>query len=79
MRILILAALVVAGLHISSAQSNAASLRVSPVLIDLSAPTAASSVRIWNDAKRPINVQVRIFRWSQSNGVDSYTPPQMSP
>ncbi|MCV9907826.1 molecular chaperone [Ochrobactrum sp. AN78] len=74
MRILILAALVVAGLHISSAQSNAASLRVSPVLIDLSAPAAASSVRIWNDAKRPINVQVRIFRWSQSNGVDSYTP-----
>ena len=74
MRILILAALVVAGLHISSAQSNAASLRVSPVLIDLSAPTAASSVRIWNDAKRPINVQVRIFRWSQSNGLDTYTP-----
>ncbi|OYR19400.1 fimbrial biogenesis chaperone [Brucella thiophenivorans] len=74
MRILVFAALALAGLHFSTAPSSAASLRVSPVLIDLNAPTAASSVQIWNDAKRPINVQVRIFRWSQSNGVDTYTP-----
>ncbi|MFK3665887.1 molecular chaperone [Ochrobactrum teleogrylli] len=41
-------------------------------MIDLSAQTAASNIRIWNDAKRPINVQARIYRWSQSNGADTY-------
>lgn len=69
-----LAALMISGLHLVATPSHAASLRVSPVLIDLSAPTAASSIQIWNDAKRPISVQVRIFRWTQKNGVDSYTP-----
>lgn len=72
MRIFTFAAALVAGFYLVAAQ--AASLRVSPVIIDLSAPTAASNIRVWNDAKRPINVQVRIFRWSQSNGVDTYTP-----
>ncbi|MBA8839617.1 molecular chaperone [Ochrobactrum sp. RH2CCR150] len=71
MRVLTFAAALIASLYLIPA--NAASLRVSPVIIDLSAPTAASNIRIWNDAKRPINVQARIFRWSQSNGVDTYT------
>lgn len=74
MRSLVLAAALFAGLHVTPAFSQSVSLRVSPVLVDLSAPTAASSVRISNDAKRPISVQVRIFKWSQSNGVDTYTP-----
>jgi len=74
MRSLVLAAALLAGLHVTPALSQSVSLRVSPVLVDLSAPTAASSVRISNDAKRPISVQVRIFKWSQSNGVDTYTP-----
>jgi fimbrial chaperone protein len=53
-------------------QTLAASLRVAPVVLDLQAPTAASTIRIWNDARRPINVQIRVFRWSQQNGEDSY-------
>jgi fimbrial chaperone protein len=72
MRPIFLAAALMAGLQFSPA--DAASLRVSPVLLDLSAPTAATSLRVWNDAKSPINVQVRIFRWSQKNGEDVYTP-----
>ena len=52
--------------------SEAASLRVAPVVLDLRAPTAASTIRIWNDARRPINVQVRVFRWVQQNGEDAY-------
>ncbi|QEM81169.1 molecular chaperone [Halomonas binhaiensis] len=55
-----------------SAPSVAASLRVAPVILDLSAPTSASTIRIWNDAQRPINVQVRVFRWTQQNGNDVY-------
>jgi len=54
--------------------AQAASLRVSPVLLDLKAPQAASSINIWNDAQQPINVQVRVFRWSQKDGADVYTP-----
>lgn len=71
MRLFTLAAAFFAGLSVSPSQ--AASLRVAPVLLDLKAPTAASSLRIWNDAKTPINVQVRIFRWTQQNGQDVYT------
>lgn len=50
----------------------AASLRVAPVVLDLKAPTAASSIRVWNEESRAINVQVRVFRWSQKNGEDVY-------
>lgn len=74
MRVFTLAAAFFAGLSVSPSQS--ASLRVAPVLLDLKAPTAASSLRIWNDAKTSINVQVRIFRWTQQNGQDVYTAAQ---
>ncbi|MES5098634.1 molecular chaperone [Agrobacterium sp. BA1120] len=72
MRLLTLAAVFLAGLSVSPV--NAASLRVSPVILDLKAPTASSTLRVWNDAKTPINVQVRIFRWTQENGSDVLTP-----
>ena len=71
MRLFTLAAAFIAGLSI--VPSHAASLRVSPVILDLKAPTASSSLRIWNEAKSPINVQVRIFRWTQQNGSDVLT------
>ena len=51
---------------------SAASLRVAPVVLDLKAPTAASTIRVWNDEHRAINVQIRVFRWSQRNGEDVY-------
>ncbi|MBD8688851.1 MULTISPECIES: fimbrial biogenesis chaperone [unclassified Rhizobium] len=54
--------------------ASAASLRVAPVLIDLKAPTATSHINLWNDAQKPMNVQVRVFRWSQENGSDVLTP-----
>jgi fimbrial chaperone protein len=52
----------------------AASLRVSPVSLALTAPTAATSLRVWNDGDQPINVQVRVFRWTQRNGEDVLEP-----
>ncbi len=72
MRSLFLAAAFFAGSGYSIAE--AASLRVAPVLVDLKAPVSASSLRIWNDAQRPISVQVRIFRWSQEGGKENFTP-----
>jgi fimbrial chaperone protein len=62
-----------------SATPEAASLRVAPVFLDLKARTAASSIRIWNGARRPINVQVRVFRWTQRQGEDVYKPTSDGP
>lgn len=56
-----------------SASVDAASLRVAPTTLDITASTsAATTIRIWNDAKTPINVQVRVFRWVQRGGRDIY-------
>ncbi len=57
-----------------ASSAEAASLRVSPVIIDLAAPTATSQISVFNDASKPINVQVRIFKWSQKNGNDVFEP-----
>ena len=57
-----------------SAPCEAASLRVAPVILDLSGPTATSNVRLWNDGGKPVNVQIRIFRWAQEGGKDIYLP-----
>nr|WP_156612773.1 molecular chaperone [Agrobacterium vitis] len=54
----------------------AASLRVTPVIIELPAPMATSSLRLWNEASKPINVQVRIFRWVQKDGTDALLPAE---
>ena len=35
---------------------------------------AASTVRRWDDGLRPVNVQVRVFRWTKVNGKDRLDP-----
>lgn len=54
--------------------AEAAALRVSPITLDLKAPAAASTVRLWDDGLRPVNVQVRVFRWTKVNGKDRLDP-----
>lgn len=67
--------LLLAGLLVFAGQTvQAASLRVSPVTIDVQAPAAAGAIRVWNDDKRPLNVQIRVFRWVQRDGRDAYEP-----
>jgi fimbrial chaperone protein len=73
MRVATISAIVVACLQMS-VPAGAASLSVAPVIIDLPAPTSASSLRIRNDGQKPINVQVRLFRWIQKNGEDVLLP-----
>lgn len=51
-----------------------ASLSVSPVIIDLTAPTATANIRLLNSGDKLINVQMRVFRWSQSGGIETLTP-----
>ena len=55
--------------------SHAASLRVAPTGLELIAPDSAAVLNLSNDdTKRPINVQIRVFAWSQSGGIETLTP-----
>jgi len=58
----------------SSAIAEAASLRVSPVLVDLPTSSAAATLSLRNDGLKPLNVQARVYRWVQSNGSERLEP-----
>jgi fimbrial chaperone protein len=73
-----IAKLFFAGVLLLTAQisSRAATLQVEPVLIDVTAPAAASTITLRNEGTAPINVQVRIFRWSQVDGKETLEPTE---
>jgi fimbrial chaperone protein len=54
--------------------SHAASLRVAPTNLELIAPDSAAVLNLSNDAKRPIHVQIRVFEWSQVDGIEQLKP-----
>jgi fimbrial chaperone protein len=56
------------------AMLHAASLQVAPVLVEVPAPGAASTLKLRNDGAKPINAQIRVFRWTQAGGADVLTP-----
>lgn len=58
----------------SATVASSASLQVAPTTIDMTAPDSASVLNLRNSAKKPVSVQVRVFRWSQKNGVESLEP-----
>lgn len=64
---------VVPGLVFAQA-GQAASLQVSPVSVDLTAPAQAASVNLRNNGDRPVNVQVRVYKWTQAGGEDQLVP-----
>ncbi|WP_083567146.1 molecular chaperone [Hyphomicrobium sp. CS1GBMeth3] len=53
--------------------ANAASMRVSPTVIEIPAPGAASTLRLHNPGAKGVSVQVRVYRWTQSGGGDHLT------
>ncbi len=55
-------------------ESRAAALQVAPVLVEVAAPSATSSVTLRNEGMRPLDTQVRVFKWSQVNGVEKLEP-----
>ncbi|WGD49263.1 molecular chaperone [Bradyrhizobium sp. CB1650] len=57
-----------------TAPVEAASLRVAPTTLDLLAPDSAATLSLRNEDNRPINVQLRVFRWTQNEGVDRLVP-----
>lgn len=58
----------------SIVQASAASISVSPTTIEMAAPAAASQITLRNASKKAVNVQVRVFRWSQEGGKERLEP-----
>ena len=53
--------------------ATAASLQVSPILVDVAAEgAAASTVTLKNSSAKAVSAQLRVFRWSQVNGEDKF-------
>jgi fimbrial chaperone protein len=52
----------------------AASLQVTPVLLDIAAPAAAATVTLRNTGAAPITSQIRVFRWIQEAGRERLEP-----
>lgn len=64
----------VASVVLCATGAHSASLQVQPALVDVTAPGAASTVTLRNDGPSPIDVQIRVFRWSQENGQEHLVP-----
>ncbi|MCP3715488.1 molecular chaperone [Paraburkholderia sp. CNPSo 3281] len=54
----------------------AATLQISPVMVDLQADENATGITLRNPGDSPLYGQVRVFRWDQVNGEDALTPTQ---
>ena len=73
MRLRILAAAIaLACLPVTMA--DAASLRVAPVLLDVPSGQTSTTLRVSNDDKLPIRVQVRVYLWTHTGNKDTLTP-----
>src|SRR2546421_7291176 len=58
----------------AAAPAGAGSLQVEPVLVDITAPGAASTVTLRNEGTTPIDAQIRVYRWSIVNGKEKLDP-----
>lgn len=54
--------------------AGAASLRISPIGIELAPNQRAAALTVTNTDKRPVSIQVRVFRWTQDDGGDRLDP-----
>lgn len=61
-------------LAVASGAAVADSLTVSPILIDMQAPKATTTVTIESSGSEQLNAQVRVFKWSVVNGKDQLMP-----
>ena len=64
----------VAGMAATTCTLQAASLQVAPLLVEVPAPGATSSLTLRNEGAKALNAQVRVFRWTQADGEDVLEP-----
>ncbi|WP_109440764.1 molecular chaperone [Acinetobacter haemolyticus] len=60
-------------LSLSSALS-AATIRISPVNVELFSNQTASSISLFNQSSESTDLQIRVFEWSQKDGQDQLIP-----
>ena len=58
--------LAVVSLCLFASVAEASSLRVAPILLNVSAPGAATTLNLRNEGDEKLHVQIRIFRWTGS-------------
>ena len=57
---------------------SAATLQVSPINIEVTAPATTATETLTNiDGKGVLNCQVRVFKWTQVGGVENLSQPEM--
>ncbi len=56
--------------------AQAATLQISPVMVDLQSNESATGITLRNPGDRPLYGQVRVYRWDQSNRDETLTPTQ---
>ncbi|TDG02260.1 molecular chaperone [Paraburkholderia guartelaensis] len=59
---------------LSPVAARAATLQISPVMLELQADGNAAALTLRNPGGRPLYGQVRVFRWDQVDGEDTLTP-----
>ena len=55
---------------------NAASIRLSPVSIEILNDQSASSISLYNQSNESTDLQVRVFEWRQNAGQDQLIPTE---
>lgn len=55
---------------------HAASLQISPVMVDLQSNENATGITLRNPGDHPLYGQVRVFKWNQTDTADTLTPTQ---
>ena len=56
--------------------AQASSLSVTPIKIEVVEPGASSSAILRNGGDQPLNAQIRVFRWTQTDGEDTLESSQ---
>jgi fimbrial chaperone protein len=73
-RISLAAAAVATAITAFAPAAHSGSLQVAPVTIEVVAPTVATVVQLRNDGATAVTAQLRVFRWSQVDGVERLEP-----
>lgn len=64
-----------AAIGLATAPARAGSLEISPILVDVPTQGAgASMLTLRNRSAQPARIQLRLFRWSQSDGTERFEP-----
>ena len=59
-----------------SSTISAATIRISPVNVEIFSDQTASSISLYNQSNESTDLQVRVFEWTQKDGQDQLVPTE---